>query len=356
MTKICYLSDANSSHTQKWVDYFSDYYDEIHLISMRKSNHKYKSNVKLHIIEPPFKSKFSYFFIINKIRNLIKSINPDLVHSHYATSYGLYGRLCGFHPFIVSVWGSDVYEFPKSSKLKAKLFNYILDGADVICSTSNDMANEIRKYYNKKDIEITPFGVDTNKFNIHNNILSNSYITIGVSKHLNKIYGIDILLKSFAMLIKEVNKDIRLLIVGDGPDRKPLETLAHELNIADKITFVGSVENKDVPIYMNKMDIVALPSLSESFGVAALEAESCGRPVVCSDVGGLKEVVSDSKTGYIFKSEDIVDLKNKLKLLVENEALMHSFSSSGRKFVLDNYDWKDNANHMHNIYLKLIKK
>lgn len=356
MTKLCYLSDANSSHTYKWIDYFSKHYDEIHLISMRETTYKYNSNVKLYIVKPPFKSKLSYFFIANKIKNLIKEIKPDLLHSHYATSYGLYGCLSNQHPFIISVWGSDVYEFPKSNKLKASLLKYILSSADVICSTSHDMAKEIRKYYDKKNIEITPFGVDINNFNIKAEILSNDYITIGVCKHLRKVYGINFLIEAYALLINEVNKDIRLLIVGDGEERKSLENLTRKLNIQDSVEFVGSIENRDVPLYMNKMDIVCLPSLSESFGVSAVEAEACGRPVVCSDVGGLKEVVLDNETGYIFKSKDIVDLKNKLKLLINNESKMRNFSSNARKFVLDNYSWEDNCNNMNNIYLKIMQK
>lgn len=356
MTKICYLSDANSSHTQKWVDYFSNHYDEIHLISMRLSNYAYKENVKLYVIEPPYKNKLSYFFIINKIKKLVQNINPDLIHSHYATSYGLYGRLSGIRPFIVSVWGSDVYDFPKSNKFKSNLLRYILKGSDVVCSTSFDMAKEILKYYDKNDIEITPFGVDTNLFNITSNILENDYITIGLCKHLRPVYGINFLIEAFALLSKEVNKDLKLLIVGDGEERLNLEKLTKSLHIQDKVTFTGDVKNKYVSHFINKMDIVCLPSIRESFGVAAVEASACGRPVVCSNVGGLKEVVIDGETGFLFKSQDVIDLKNKLKLLVENESLMRKFSSSGRQFVLENYNWEDNAKHMYDIYSKLLKK
>lgn len=356
MAKICYLADADSSHTRKWVDYFSDLGDEIHLISMRDTKYKYKDNVKLYVIKPPFKSKLSYFFIINSIKKLINKINPDLIHSHYATSYGLYGRLSKKHPLIISVWGSDVYDFPKSSKLKEKLFIYILKGADVICSTSEDMALEIKKYYDKKNIEITPFGVDIERFNIINKPLSNNYITIGVVKNLRKVYGIEYLIKAFVDLSKEIEKDIRLMIVGDGEERENLENLSKKLNIENKVNFVGNIDNKEVSKYINKMDIICMPSIRESFGVAAVEAEACGRPVVCSDVGGLKEVVLHNKTGYLFKSEDIEDLKEKLKKLILDEKKIMEFSTKGREFVVEKYDWNKNAALMKKIYNSVLNK
>ncbi|WP_123054313.1 glycosyltransferase [Clostridium sp. JN-1] len=356
MARICFLADADSIHTRKWVDYFSRLNNEIYLISMRGTNYAYQDNVKVIVVKPPFNSKLAYFTILLKIKSIVKSIKPDILHSHYATSYGLYGRISGYHPFIISVWGSDVYEFPKASSINAKLLKFILNGADAVCSTSVDMANETKKYYKKENITITPFGVDINKFNIKMPVLSNDYITIGVIKNLHKIYGIKYLIQAFSGLLNDTAKNLKLMVVGDGPERSNLEKLCSDLNISEYVEFTGNVDNVDVPDYINKMDIVCIPSLSESFGVSAVEACACGRPVVCTNVGGLKEIVFDDCNGYKVNPKDSTALKNKLKLLVEDEKKLKLFSGNAVRIAQEKYDWKHNAEIMNELYKKILNR
>ncbi|MBU3175000.1 glycosyltransferase [Clostridium estertheticum] len=355
MVKICFLADAQSIHTRKWAQYFSGIYNEIHIISMRKTDYVYESNVYVHVLRSISKNKLSYFLLIKDIRNLVKEINPDILHSHYATSYGLYGRMCNFHPFIISVWGSDVYEFPKGNIAKELLLKYILKGADQVCSTSYNMAEETRKYYNK-DIIITPFGVDIEKFKCYTPILSSSNITIGVIKGLEKIYGIEYLIEGFSKVIHEYkgSKELKLLIVGDGTQRIKLESLVNELGINSNVTFTGKIDNDKVPEYINMMDIVCLPSLSESFGVSAVEACACGRPILATNVGGLKEIIFENYNGFIIKQKSSEDIKLKIIKIIGNEVQMMKFSKNARKLVLEKYSWINNAKIMDNLYKKLV--
>ena len=359
MSKICFLADAHSIHTRKWVQYFSEFNNEIHIISMRETDYVYESNVHVHVLRSRSTNKLSYFLLIRAVKKLVKDINPDILHSHYATSYGLYGRMCNFHPFVISVWGSDVYEFPKGNKAKEFLLKYILQGADKVCSTSYDMAEETKKYY-RKEIVITPFGVDIDKFKCNTPILNTDYITIGVIKGLEKIYGLNYLIQGFSELISEYRgtKELRLLIVGDGTQRMELETLAKKLDINSKVTFTGKIDNEKVPDYINKMDIVCLPSLSESFGVSAVEACACGRPIIATEVGGLKEIIFDNYNGFVIEQKSSKDIKLKLMKIIENEARMKEFSENARKLVVEKYNWFDNAKIMNDIYktLEIINK
>lgn len=349
-TKLCLLSDADSIHTRKWVDYLSQYNYEISIISMRDTKYEFKNNVKKYVITPPFKNKLSYFFIIDKFKKLIKEINPDILHGHFASSYGLYGSLSNKKPYIVSVWGRDVYEFPKKNFIAEKLLRRTLASAEVICSTSEDMAEETKKYCNK-EIIITPFGVDTNKFSKRSDILQKEYITIGLMKNLKDVYGINYLIDAFSMLLKEWKEDkLKLLIVGDGVERKNLENQCKELKIEQYVEFTGNIENNKVPEYINKMDIVCLPSFEESFGVAAVEASACGRPVVSTSVGGLKETVIDGLNGLHCKRKDAVDLKNKLIMLLSDKKRMTEFGDNGIKLAEEKYSWEKNAEIMKRLY------
>jgi len=357
MLKLCYLADADSIHTRKWVDYFSKLGHEIHLISMRSTEYKYNNNVKLYVINPKIKHKLGYFLLINSIRKLVKKIQPDILHSHYASSYGLFGRMCNYHPFVVSVWGSDVYEFPQLNKLNNKLLTYILKGTDSVCSTSNNMAAETRKYYNEKDIIITPFGVDIEKFKNKKPIMSDGVITIGVAKGLEEIYGLNYLIEAFTQLRnKNSDKNLNLMIVGDGSQKETLIKQCTENGILSNVIFTGAVDNNKVPDYINKMDIVCIPSLSESFGVSAVEACACGRPVVSTNVGGLTEIVIDNFSGFTVNPKDSNAICEKLDYLINNVDEAIRISSNSRKVVEEKYNWLKNAETMHKLYEMLVAK
>lgn len=354
MIKLCILGDGESIHTRKWVNFFSNLGYRICLISMRDTKYTYRENVEFHYIKPLFRNKLSYFLLINRVKSIIKEFNPDLLHSHYATSYGMLGKMTKFRPFIISVWGSDIYEFPNQSNFNKKFLINILKDADAVCSTSKDMAEEVKKYYDK-EVLITPFGVDLKAFNCITPILSKKSITIGITKNLEKVYGINYLIEAFAELCKEWEKhDLRLLIVGNGTERENLEKLCKEKNISDKVTFTGNVDNDKIPEYINLMDIVCMPSLSESFGVAAVEAGACGRPVVASKVGGLKEVIIHGYNGYLVEPGSVEDIKNNLKLMLQDEKKLLEMGKKSRRYMEENYDWIKNANVVKNLYEKLI--
>ncbi|GAA0124707.1 glycosyltransferase [Clostridium sp. CTA-19] len=354
MTKLCILADADSIHTQKWLDYFSGLNYDIHLISMRESDYKYSGNVKTYVLKPMYKNKSSYIFLAHKVKKLVKKINPDILHSYYASSYGFFGAVSGVRPFVVSVWGSDVYLFPKSNGIYKKILNYVFNKADVLCSTSYDMAKEIKSYNSEKEIVITPFGVDVNLFSKTSEIFEKESMTIGIAKSLEKIYSIDTLIKALRMVIDRTkDTNIKLKIIGDGSERKNLINLTEQLNLNENVEFVGRVKNTEVPQYINKVDVMCLCSLSESFGVSAIEASACERPVIASNCGGLKEVIKDNETGLLFEPQNENELADKIEYLYKNRCVAKEMGKEGRRVVLDVYDWEENVKTMSDLYERL---
>lgn len=349
--RICILADGDSTHTQKWVEYFVKVGYKVHLISMRNAKIQYPQNVKTYVVKPISGSKLSYFLLISRIKKIVKKIKPDILHSFYASSYGMLGMMCNFHPYIISAWGSDIYEFPNKNLLNRFLLKRILNSGEVICSTSKDMKREIKKFYND-EVVLTPFGVDTKRFKSSTPILQKEYITIGITKNLEKIYGINYLIEAFAQLCNERKQDLKLLIVGDGTERENLQKLCKDKGILSNVSFTGRVENKDIPKYINEMDLLCFPSLSESFGVAAVEAQACGRPVVASKVGGLKEIIINDYNGYLIEPENVEDIKEKINLMLSDRKKMIEFSINARESIKKNYDWYENAKVMSDLYEK----
>lgn len=300
------------------------------------------------------------------IRKCLNSIKPDLLHTHYASGYGTLGRLSRFHPNILSVWGSDVYDFPYQSHLKMKIIQKNLKSADLVASTSRVMAKHTQKISNGlvKRIYVTPFGIDTSLFQPKSSLKKNEIITIGTVKTLSFKYGIDTLIKGFAetrhILMKAgdpIASRLRLLIVGGGRDKDSLEELAGSLNISEVTEFTGAVAHSSVPDYLNRLDVYVAASRfdSESFGVAILEASACALPVIVTNVGGLPEVVDNGVTGLIIPKDNHHSLAKAIEKLLIDEDLRKKMGKAGQKRVIDNYSWEDSVLIMEDLYKRVLQ-
>ncbi len=366
--RILLLADINSAHTQKWALSLAAIGIEIGLFSLHKCTTEWMTdNPNIHILYSPLNesgssqvSKAQYAFILPDLKEKIKDFKPDIVHAHYASSYGLLGALSGFHPFILSVWGSDVYDFPRSGFLQKHIFRYNLRKADRICSTSNTMKGEIQKY-TSKEIIVTPFGIDLNVFKpfYAHHVFPDNSIVIGTVKSLEQKYGIEYLIDAFVLLQKMAKGyPIKLLIVGKGSLDLELKTKVKDLRIESETVFTGYIPPAEIPFYHNMLTISVFPSLSESesFGVSVVEAMACEKPVVVSNIGGLPEVVDDGVTGFIVPPGNAKKLAEAIEKLVKDGQLRISLGKSGRERVQKLYDWEKNLFTIVNLYDEVITK
>ncbi len=369
MKHVLMLSDLSNPHTIKWASGVTSKGYKVSLFGLTPPNTNYYNeagNIDIYHLDMPKElfngdsgniKKLRYLSSVSTVKKLIKQIKPDILHAHFATSYGLIGALAGFKPYVLSVWGKDVFVFPQKSFLHKKLFQFNISKANRILSTSNVMADEIRKYTNR-DIEVTPFGIDLEKFRPET--LSNKNpdeLVIGLLKGLEKKYGIDYLIDAFAKLCnKYPDLNLKLLIVGDGTQKEHLQALTCKLGVQNKVTFTGRIEFMKVPEYHNMMDIEVYPSLddSESFGVSIVEAEACGKPVVVSNVGGLPEVVEADKTGFVIPKMDSDKIVEAISRFIENRELIKTMGNAGRKRVEAKYNFVDNLQTMVNVYKSLF--
>jgi glycosyltransferase involved in cell wall biosynthesis len=364
--KLLLLSNPNSVHTIKWAtslalnnidiiifglgDLTVDDYTDIQNIQVKTLN------VEVTNKEGAL-SKFSYLKALPILKNIIKEFNPNILHSHYASSYGFLGALSGFHPHILSVWGGDVFTFPKKTFLHKKILEFNLNKADKILSTSHVMANETTLYTNK-NIEVTPFGIDINKFKpmLVDSLFETDDIVIGTVKALENIYGIKYLIRAFKLISdKYKTLPLKLLIVGGGSLEKELKELTKNLNIENKTIFVGKVPFQDVPKYHNMLSVSVSVSNNESFGVAIIEASACSKPVIVSNVGGLPEVVEDGISGLIVPSKNPQKTAEAIEKLILDENLRIKLGKQGRSRVKKLYNWENNLKQMLTIYEDVLK-
>lgn len=363
MTRVCVvlLAAVGSVHTQRWANGLARRGMKVHLISMYGECSGMDSRVNFHAL--PIAGSIGYLGNAIALRRLLRDIKPDLVNAHYASGYGLLARLSGFHPTLLSVWGSDVFSLPDKNVFTHKLVVDNLLFADEVAVTSAVMGRRVEALVGlQKKIHITPFGIDCEKFKPLLTERRSTEIIIGTVKTLRATYGIDYLIRSVALLRQRLLLSssslagcIRLKIVGEGPDQLALMALSADLGIADITEFLGSVAHEEVPTWLNRFDVYVALSRAESFGVAVLEASACGIPVVVSDVGGLPEVVVNEKTGFIVPSSDIDAAASALERLVLDEALRNRMGNDGRTWVMERYSWEDSLDIMSDVYQSLIR-
>ena len=354
--RICFLAPANNYHTKKWCEYFVGKGHEVHVISFIKDN---IDGVTVHFVDAkvnPFSSdikKIKYLFYKRRIKKIINEIKPDIINAHYATSYGMLAALCNIN-FVLSVWGSDVYNFPKKSLIHKIYFKYILKKSKYIFSTSNAMAEEIKKYTNK-DIFITPFGVKMDLFNPNKkDNRYKDYFTIGTVKSLKEKYGIEYLIEA-AKILKNDISNLKVIIAGSGPLESKLKKNATATG--SDIEFLGNVSQEEASKVWANIDVAVIPSIedSESFGVSAVEAQASQTPVIITSVPGLLETTSNDSRMVVNKcsSEEIADC---VKKLYQDKELRIKLGKNGREYVLKNYEYIKCFNYIEKIFLNIINE
>jgi glycosyltransferase involved in cell wall biosynthesis len=367
--RIALLADANNPHTIKWITALAERRHELLLYSLASLQHNefaHLGNVRVECLglaagtitsKQAALGKLQYLRAVPRLRRLLRKFDPHIVHSHYATSYGLLGLLTARSPWVVSVWGMDVYEALSSPMLR-RLLRMVLKRACAVLSTSAVMARHVSSIV-AREVVVTPFGVDMVRFApAANPSPQHDVLTVGTVKTLEPKYGIEYLLRAFAQLPQYgvAPCSVRLRIVGSGFLLEDMRKLADELAIADRTEFVGRVPYDEVHQQHQLLDVAVFPSIdeSESFGVSVVEAQACGVPVVVSRVGGLPEVVVDGETGYVVPARSPAALAEAVAKLLLNHELRANMGKRARMHVASRYTLSESVDLMERVYARLV--
>ena len=242
---------------------------------------------------------------------------------------------------MLSVWGADVYDFPRKSALHRAMLKYAFRKAGVVFSTSRAMAEETAKYTDKK-IEITPFGVDMELFHPSKRTRprgDRSVFIAGTVKTMSDKYGIADILRAAAIVKEKTKIPLRLRIAGRGPKEAEFKALAKELGIDGITEWLGYISQEQAAAEWADMDAALIPSTleSESFGVSAVEAQACGTAVIISDVPGLMESTEPGKSSAVVKRNSPEEIAEKIRWFWET-GKAEEYGKNGRAFVEERFE------------------
>ena len=366
--RICYLADASSVHTRKWTGHFVEKRHDVHVISFEDAKIE---GVTVHVLKLPVLIRNATFPLkvasIYRIKTLIQEMEPDILHAHYVTNYGLFGALCNFNPFVITAWGSDILIVPESrliSAIKRYIATYTLKKADSVTCDAEHMKETMKRLgVPEEKIKLIYFGIDTRRFSpgqkseklkvrlgVYN---SPTIITL---RNLRPVYDVESLIKSVPLVLKEIPES-KFIIAGKGPEEERLKELAKSLGVSDSVKFIGFIPNDELPEYLNSMDVYVSTSLSDA-GIAASTAEamSCGLPVIVTDVADNKEWVEDGITGFVVPTKDPKLLAEKIIYLLQNENVRKKFGKISRKIIEERNNYHKEMGKMEKIYKELVRR
>lgn len=344
---------------------------EVHFISYALPFRltKYIENIVFHEVEmsnyPLFEFPLYSLSLASKMTEVAKFEMLDLVHVHYAiphaTSAYLAKEMLKGHcdlKIITTLHGTDITLVGLEPSF-LPLVKFSIEKSDGVTAVSRYLKEKtITNYEIEKEIEVIPNFVDTEVYKPNPNCEYRKHIAPHGEKilvHISNFRGVKRVpdtIRIFDKIQKEV--PAKLLLVGDGPDRSECERLTRELELTDKVRFLGKQEA--IVDILNASDLFLIPSQSESFGLAALEAMSCGLPVISSSVGGLPELIRHNECGYIAEIGDIDRMAKYALDLLTNKKKYDIFSANARKCAVTKFDKSIVVPQYEEYYKKVLSK
>lgn len=239
------------------------------------------------------------------------------------------------------------------------LGNYTFRRMDLVLAETETYAATSRAIWNT-NAKVIPPGVDTERFNPsvsgdairEKHGLGSSKVVLFVGR-LTFHKGVNHLIDAAA-----IYKDAKYLIVGGGPMEESLKRQAAQSPNSKNIIFAGKASDNELPHYYAACDVLVLPSITrlEAFGLVMLEALSCGRPIITSDMPGMREVVMDGVDGLLAEPLDSHDIAEKIRTLLENDELRKRFGANGRKKVEEKFTWARVTKMTEEAYTKVLHR
>lgn len=311
---------------------------EIHFISYKQPVrlNVFRPNIYYHEVSVPKYPLFEFppyeTALSSALVNVVLNNDLDILHVHYAIPHAssayftrqMLRKMGKDIPFITTLHGTDITLVGKDATY-AHVVTFSINESDAITAVSESLKQDtIKSFPIEKEIHVIPNFVDAKRFYKSNKehfkkmLAPRGERILAHVSNFRKVKRVEDVIKMFQKVHEQVPS--RLLMIGDGPERQQVEDLCHKLGICSDIRFLGKQEQMEE--ILSIADLFVLPSESESFGLAALEAMACGVPVISTNVGGLPEININGKTGFLSPVGDVDDMaKNALTILKDDNTL-----------------------------------
>ena len=314
---------------------------EIHFITYSQPVRlgSFRENIYYHEVTVSDYPLFDYepyeTVLASKIVDVIKHEKLDILHVHYAIPHASAAFMArqilksqGINvPFVTTLHGTDITLVGKDASFEP-VITFCLNESDAVTAVSESLKMDTYKHFSTtREIHVIPNFIAAQKNDspqnkeLRNHYASDEEKILCHISNFRKVKRVEDVLKIFAKVNEKIKS--RMLMVGDGPERYSLEKLCRELDLCDRVIFLGKV--RDTRHVLEIADLFILPSETESFGLVALEALSVGVPVISSNTGGIPEVNINGVTGYLSNVGDVDEMATNAISILEDEKIHQEF-------------------------------
>lgn len=299
--RIVYVAWNGAVHTRRWASFFAERGHEVHVVTCGGGDGS--GGYAVHDLGRPRGGKAGYLLKVPRARRLVRSLAPELVHAHYATSYGLLGAAAGVRPFVVTAHGDDLLISPRHPAMRL-LVRSVLRRADLATVPSEPMRAAAMSIAGEgaPSVEVFQYGVESGRLAALAGELRAARepgpLRIVSARPLLRLYRIDDLLHALALLAQR-SVDFHCTIAGDGPERAALQALVTELDLADCVELAGILPPGDVEHLLARADVAVSVAESDGASVALLESLALGAVPVVSDIPANRAWIADGENGIV---------------------------------------------------------
>jgi len=303
---------------------------------------------------------------IKEIKKLLQKEKPDIAHVH-GTRAAFWIRLSSIGlrdtpKIIYTLHGFHLLRKNFLIRWLLLILERLLNTwVDILVCVSETDKNLVLKYktISPEKIKMIKNGVNIDKFKINSELVQKEKKELGIENkfvlcsigRLHPQKDFFTILRAIRIVLTEA-KNIKLLIIGDGPLRKSLERKAKDLELSGQVNFLGFRE--DVPVLINISDIIILSTKWEGLPLVPLETGACKKPIIASDVNGVRETIIDKKTGYLFKPSSAEDLAEKIIELLRSKELRRKIGENAFDFISENFSKEKMIEKYQKLYQSLL--
>lgn len=289
----------------------------------------------------------------------VRKLKIEVINSHWLVPQGFVAAICNKIfgvKHILTIHSSEV-TLIKKVPLGRSIANFTLQHSDAVVSVSKHRARELLDFIDPKlrpeiykKLHVVPMGVSITKTqgNLNKDSLREKYgisaknIILFVGR-LVEVKGCEYLIRAMAELVHD-KTDVLLIVAGSGPLEEQLVTLARQHGLESHARFLGTVEHSLIPELFTLADVVVVPSIIDSFGfqeglpVVLLESMSHGKAVIGTETKGILEVITDGANGLVVEPQNVTELEQKIRMLIDDDELLQNLSENARKSA-ETYGW-----------------
>ncbi len=291
-------------------------------------------NVPFTIIK---KEKGFDFKSLKQVYLELKKIKPDAIFMHSTAVIVIVWWYCLWHKTkFLSVEHQSNNAKTKKDWVYSLLI--LLLSPKVVYLTTNyaeEIKEKLKFFYPKSKVKVINNGINTYKFIPNTKISSGEEYTFSMISRMTVLRDHKTLIDAFCEIAED--KNFRLLLAGDGTTKKGLEKYALEKKLGAKIVFTGSIDEESIIELIQQTDIYIHSSLAETLSTSILQAMACKVPIIATDIPGINNLLVDEVEALLFKPKDVVDLKGKIKKLLENPTIASKLASNAYIKVIESY-------------------